>query len=558
MEYVLWLDFGLFLVMLVLLLYVFLNNTVTLLHKVYLLFHSLLMLWPLCQFAISTVSEPVYQLLFLKASYVGLAMLGLGWMVFTIFLAGKSYYLNRRTLILLSAPTLLMVLGILLNPGNSFVAPLNGGYVRRDYGPLFWVMVVVLLAYVALSFVLILNTLGGRVAPRHKRQMKMAMTGMSILMAFALGDVLVNIVLASILPIIPGLTSAGIVLSTFYFVVAIQRHRVFEIVRIAQSNVVDSMSTGVLVLDEHDVVLEANKVLRNLLDIRAGDRFTIEEFLAPLQTEGSMEPFVHAYRSDPTMPAQIEITLGEDNVFRHVVVHCEPIAERSRLVGRVLTFQDVSELRLLVEASRFQNAALQERNRALIAMQDELYQVNQKLEYMAITDGLTGCFNRRYLMQQLEHEVMTNVRYNIPFAIFLFDIDLFKSINDTYGHLVGDEVIKSTAEAVKQSLRRTDILARYGGEEFTVYLPHTNREQAFMLAERVKEIVSSNRVATGYDDETVAVTISMGVLTVESGEGARVDNPKIYLRDLFAKADIALYEAKNGGRNRIVAAEPIA
>ncbi|HUC92818.1 MAG TPA: diguanylate cyclase [Paenibacillus sp.] len=544
--------------MLVLLLYVFLNNTVTLLHKVYLLFHSLLMLWPLCQFAISTVSEPVYQLLFLKASYVGLAMLGLGWMVFTIFLAGKSYYLNRRTLILLSAPTLLMVLGILLNPGNSFVAPLNGGYVRRDYGPLFWVMVVVLLAYVALSFVLILNTLGGRVAPRHKRQMKMAMTGMSILMAFALGDVLVNIVLASILPIIPGLTSAGIVLSTFYFVVAIQRHRVFEIVRIAQSNVVDSMSTGVLVLDEHDVVLEANKVLRNLLDIRAGDRFTIEEFLAPLQTEGSMEPFVHAYRSDPPMPAQIEITLGEDNVFRHVVVHCEPIAERSRLVGRVLTFQDVSELRLLVEASRFQNAALQERNRALIAMQDELYQVNQKLEYMAITDGLTGCFNRRYLMQQLEHEVMTNVRYNIPFAIFLFDIDLFKSINDTYGHLVGDEVIKSTAEAVKQSLRRTDILARYGGEEFTVYLPHTNREQAFMLAERVKEIVSSNRVATGYDDETVAVTISMGVLTVESGEGARVDNPKIYLRDLFAKADIALYEAKNGGRNRIVAAEPIA
>lgn len=558
MEYVLWLDFGLFLVMLVLLLYVFLNNTVTLLHKVYLLFHSLLMLWPLCQFAISTVSEPVYQLLFLKASYVGLAMLGLGWMVFTIFLAGKSYYLNRRTLILLSAPTLLMVIGILLNPGNSFVAPLNGGYVRRDYGPLFWVMVVVLLAYVALSFVLILNTLGGRVAPRHKRQMKMAMTGMSILMAFALGDVLVNIVLASILPIIPGLTSAGIVLSTFYFVVAIQRHRVFEIVRIAQSNVVDSMSTGVLVLDEHDVVLEANKVLRNLLDIRAGDRFTIEEFLAPLQTEGSMEPFVHAYRSDPPMPAQIEITLGEDNVFRHVVVHCEPIAERSRLVGRVLTFQDVSELRLLVEASRFQNAALQERNRALIAMQDELYQVNQKLEYMAITDGLTGCFNRRYLMQQLEHEVMTNVRYNIPFAIFLFDIDLFKSINDTYGHLVGDEVIKSTAEAVKQSLRRTDILARYGGEEFTVYLPHTNREQAFMLAERVKEIVSSNRVATGYDDETVAVTISMGVLTVESGEGARVDNPKIYLRDLFAKADIALYEAKNGGRNRIVAAEPIA
>ncbi|EXX85276.1 hypothetical protein BG53_05165 [Paenibacillus darwinianus] len=555
MEHVLWLDFGLFIVMLVLLLYVFLNNTVTLFLKVYLIFHSLLMLWPLCQFAISTTTEPVYQLLYLKASYIGLSMLGLGWTIFTIFLAGQSYYLNRRTLAYLSAPTVLIVLGVLLNPGSSFVAPMNGGYIERQYGPLFWVMAVVLLAYVVLSFAIMRNALGGRVAPRHKRQMKIAMKGMAILTAFTLADMLVNIALAPILPIIPGLTSAGIVVSIFYFVVAIQRHRVFEIVRIAQSNIVDSMATGVLVLDEHEVVLEANRVLRGLLDIRAGDRFEVEEFLAPLETEGSTEPFIEAYRSDPPASAQIEITLSEDNFFRHVIMHCEPVVDRSRLVGRVLTFQDVSELRMLVEASRYHNEALHERNRSLIAMQDELYQVNQKLEYMAITDGLTGCFNRRYLMQQLEHEVITNIRYNIPFAIFLFDIDLFKSINDTYGHLVGDEVIRSTADVVKQSLRRTDILARYGGEEFTVYLPHTNREQAYMLAERVKDIVAANRVGTGHNGESVAVTISMGVLTVESGQSALIDNPKIYLRDLFAKADLALYEAKNGGRNRIVAAD---
>jgi len=188
-------------------------------------------------------------------------------------------------------------------------------------------------------------------------------------------------------------------------------------------------------------------------------------------------------------------------------------------------------------------------------MQAELYAMNQQLERMAITDSLTGCYNRRYLMQQLEHEIMTNIRYNIPFAIFLFDIDLFKSINDVYGHLVGDEVIKNTADTVRRVLRRTDIVARYGGEEFTVYLPHTNRAQALMLAERIREAVSASEISTGKDGQTIRVTISMGVLAVEDSDPSRLDDVKEYLRELFAKADAALYQAKNGGRNRIVAAD---
>jgi len=559
LEHVLWLDFGLFMVMLLLLVYVFMNNTVTILHKVYLIFHACLMLWPLCHFAITTTQEPNYQLFYLKLAYVGLSILGLGWTVFSVFLTGQSYYLNKKTLLLLSLPTLMVVLFVLLNPGQSFVAPIDGYYGDRDYGILYWIMIAVLLGYVAFSIQIMIRTLRGNVAPRHRRQIRMAVTGMFILTGFALADLTINVFLADRFPVVPGLTSVGIVLSTFYFVVSIQRHRVFDIVRIAQLNVIDSMSTGIIVLDEHEVVLETNKVLRGLLDVRAGDRFDIESFLEPLELEGSQQLFLRQYRAVPPEPASIEIKLVQDDEPRHLVVHGEPIVDKQQLVGRVLTFQDVSELRMLVDASHRQNEALQERNRALISMQDELYKVNQKLEQMAVTDSLTGCYNRRYLMQQLEHEVMTNIRYNIPFAIFLFDIDLFKSINDTYGHMVGDEVIRSTADAVKSSLRRTDILARYGGEEFTVYLPHTNRAQAAMLADRVKDIVESNRIASDHDNqgETVNVTISMGVLTVESSGGSRIDNPKSYLRELFTKVDSALYEAKNGGRNRIVMADPV-
>jgi diguanylate cyclase (GGDEF)-like protein len=469
-------------------------------------------------------------------------------------LTGQSFYLNKKTIFYLSLPSFLAVLGILLNPGGAFVKAVDGAYLQRDYGPLFWFMVAVAFGYIFLSLYQLLRTLKSNTAPRHKQQVRMALTGIIVLTGFALLDLAVNVVFHDWFSPVRGVISVGIVLSDFYFVIAIMRLKVFEIVRIARSNVIDSMSTGIIVLDEHDVVLEVNIIMRDLFDIREGDRMIMETFLAPYQTEGDTASFLHAYRSHPPEPAQLEITI-EDERFRNAVIHTAPILNgRMNLIGRVLTFQDVSELRLLVEASHLQNDILQERNRALIRMQDELFQANQKLEQMAITDSLTGCFNRRYLMQQLEHEVTTNVRYNIPFAIFLFDIDLFKSINDTYGHLVGDEVIRSTAQAVKNSLRRTDILARYGGEEFTVYLPHTNRLEAQLLAERIKETVELNMVEAGHN-EMVAITISMGVLTVDENEAEPLANPKEYLKELFSKVDIALYEAKHGGRNRIVHAE---
>jgi diguanylate cyclase (GGDEF)-like protein len=207
---------------------------------------------------------------------------------------------------------------------------------------------------------------------------------------------------------------------------------------------------------------------------------------------------------------------------------------------------------MLVEEMNSQNELLQERNRELLIMQDELYQANKKLEHMAITDGLTGCYNRRYLLQQLEGEVVNNFKYGIPFSIFLFDLDYFKSINDRYGHIIGDEVLCSTVEAVRSALRLTDVLARFGGEEFTVYLPHTNREQADMIADRVKEAVEQNLVSTGVNGVPVNVTISMGVISIEQIEQAALEQPKAFLRELMAQADAALYEAKYNGRNRIV------
>lgn len=529
---------------------IFLFNTITALHKVYLVFHFLMMLWPISQFAVSTTENPVLQLVYLKASFVGLSLLGLGWLIFVVFLSGQSYLLTRKMLFWLSVPSVLSLAGVLSNPKGWFVQAVDGGFKQRQYGPLFWFAIFSLLMYVMLSlYHLFISSRTAKTA-RHRLQLGMAAVGMVILFVFAGTDLAVNVLMEEQFSQVNGLTSWGIVLCGLYFLIAIQGYKVFHVVQLDQKDVFDSMSTGIIVLDEHGIVVDINSVLRPLFSLRPGDILDISRFLAPLHVMGDIGKFLDSYEQRNPDGAQIEITLGND---AHMSIYTAPIFDsNASLIGRIITFQNITELRRQVDATHRQNEVLKERNRALMLMQDELYKTNQMLEQMAVTDSLTGCYNRRYLMQQLEHEVMTNMRYQIPFAIFLFDIDLFKNVNDRFGHIIGDEVLSSTAAAVKKTLRRTDILARYGGEEFSVYLPHTNQEQAKLLAQRVKEAVEFNIIQPGPGNQPIGVTISMGVLAVDKGGRISVDNPKAYLRELFSEADAALYEAKHGGRNRIV------
>ncbi|MFS0727096.1 diguanylate cyclase [Paenibacillus sp. 1P07SE] len=550
-----WFDFSILLILVILFFCIFLIQTITNLHKVYFMFHFFMLFWPAGQFAASTTSDPQFQVFYISLAYVGLAMLGSGWYLFSVFLSGSSYQVSRKWLILLHVPALSAAAGVMLNPMHLFIRPMpEGGYEERLYGPLLYYLIAVLIGYSVFSLIRLIRSLRSPLPARQKQRIRISLQGVILFAVFASTDLLFSIVFRESLPTLKGFTSLGILLAGIYFVVAITRYRMFDIKEIAQQDIVNSVNTGILVIDEQGTVLEVNKVLRPFVNLRVGDCIDIGKFLSKYQHEQELADFLVAYHSRPPRHAYLEIVLGHPS-FRNAAIYASPIIDhRGVVLGRVITFQNVTELRELVESSRRQNDVLQDRNRALILMQDELFQANQKLEHMAITDSLTGCFNRRYLMQQLEHEVLTNVRYRIPFAILLFDIDLFKNINDTYGHLVGDEVLRSTAEVVKGTLRRTDILARYGGEEFTVYLPHTNSEQAQMLAERLKSAIAGNVVVTRTGETPVSVTVSMGMLAVEEVE-YRIDDPKAYLRELFTKVDVALYKAKDNGRNRIVIAE---
>lgn len=166
---------------------------------------------------------------------------------------------------------------------------------------------------------------------------------------------------------------------------------------------------------------------------------------------------------------------------------------------------------------------------------------HEEIYRMTIIDTLTGANNRRFLMDFVEREIARSVRHGRPLALLLFDIDHFKMINDTHGHLVGDEVLKGVSRRLRSRVRTEELLARYGGEEFAVVVPETDHEAALVLAEEYRALVSDE----SFDCEgtSVEVTTSIGVASLQ---GEEIDS-----EGFLKRADDKLYEAKRAGRNRI-------
>jgi diguanylate cyclase (GGDEF)-like protein len=159
-----------------------------------------------------------------------------------------------------------------------------------------------------------------------------------------------------------------------------------------------------------------------------------------------------------------------------------------------------------------------------------------------MTDRLTGLLNRGTWENLIDAEFERYRRYGHPTCLVMFDIDHFKPVNDTYGHLAGDEVIKYTAKVMKDSLRQADSPGRYGGEEFGIILPETDPEGAKIICERIRETIQNSTVQT--TAAPIQYTVSIGIAPL-------TDGPENHMQWL-QQADEALYAAKEGGRNRVV------
>ncbi|WP_434748731.1 diguanylate cyclase [Paenibacillus amylolyticus] len=551
-----WYDLSLFVLLFGVGVYVFATVRITNLHKVYFLFHGLMMMWPFCQFASTLTDDPGLQLFYVLLSFVAVSLLGSGWLLLTLFITGYAERLSQRRLLLLFVPAVIGAIGVVANPWHDFVTPLEGGYIERAYGPWFWVVMFILVSYFVSSLVIMFRAVFSPKTPAMiQKQVKITLWGIFVLAMFATLDAILNVLLSRWLPIIPGLTSLGIFLSDLFFVYVIKRYNVFNLVSIAHEDVINTIPYGIMVLDENEVIVEVNKASRFFIEQHVGDVWDMDAFLAGVSVEGDARTFLNKYRLKKMELCQIEVIVEKDHQLCHYILQSSPIVDSALApLGHLLTFQDVSQERFYAKTMNQQYKTLQERNEALDLIRQELSDANRKLEELVLTDSLTQCYNRRYLTQHLNHEVLTNLQYKTPFSLMLLDIDHFKAINDHYGHVVGDEVLVRTAEALRQSVRSTDILTRYGGEEFMIYLPHTEHDLAMDMAERVRQAVESNRISLNYGMGEIAITISVGILSIDDFAYEDEDVPEDgerYLIQLFDAVDKALYQAKQKGRNRV-------
>ncbi len=169
-------------------------------------------------------------------------------------------------------------------------------------------------------------------------------------------------------------------------------------------------------------------------------------------------------------------------------------------------------------------------------------QYHETIYRMTIMDGLTGIHNKRYLMEQLERELSRAARHERPLTLVMLDIDHFKAVNDTFGHLAGDQVLKDLAQLVRSRLRPDDLISRYGGEEFAVVLPETTLAGGVEIAEQLRALVESE--SFWFEDEEIRTSVSCGVCELK---------PEWLCRDFLREADRMLYEAKRVGRNCVCA-----
>jgi len=278
---------------------------------------------------------------------------------------------------------------------------------------------------------------------------------------------------------------------------------------VVRENILESMRDGVLVLDAAGRIADYNKAASRLFPFLSPDSIGKQASEAFPRRSGAQEADIGFLEAEDR---QVEWVFGKEVLYYRF--RSSPVFNKrgGALVGRTVVVLDVTESVLL----------------------------HRKLERMATHDGMTQIYNRTHFVECSENRLIEALRTGEPLTIALFDIDRFKSINDTHGHDVGDQVIRHVVHSCKIYLGDDDVFGRYGGEEFALCMPGRTLEDAYLLLERVRRELASGPVSTGAGP--VSVTASFGLVEARPGRP---------LNRLTKLADEALYRAKQSGRNNV-------
>ncbi|MBK9603594.1 MAG: PAS domain S-box protein [Anaerolineales bacterium] len=300
------------------------------------------------------------------------------------------------------------------------------------------------------------------------------------------------------------------------------------------------LPVGVSIIDENRVIVDMNSRLEKILSI-SKEGLLAASYRNRQYLHGDNTPF--ALEEFPTIRAiqeqrsifDIEMrVITEDGNTIWTTVSAAPLPFQHEKA--VVVTADITERKRAEEKLTQMYQIIEEKNR-------ELEQALDREHHLARTDGLTGAKNYRHFFEIATYEIAMANRYLHPLSIILFDIDKFKKFNDTFGHQLGDEMLKHVVQIAKKRLRETDVLSRYGGEEFVVVLPNTTSKDAFAVAEDIRKHIASSFL--GHKEERKNVTISIGIAET-------LPNEKNGLEKLVRLADKALYVAKKAGRNQSV------
>jgi diguanylate cyclase (GGDEF)-like protein len=328
---------------------------------------------------------------------------------------------------------------------------------------------------------------------------------------------------------LPGMDWApiGSLFSVILITLSITTSRFLNLIPVARDLVFNLIHDGIMVVDSQFRVVDWNPALLEMipdLPIQTGTSANqVFNFLGI-----SNNPFTSL---DDVINLETEVNEPEKRIIDVII---SPLIRNDISDGWLVIFDDETERRMV-------SRALEKANLSLMHQLDEINKLKELLEEQAIRDPLTGLFNRRFFDEYFKNELIKSVREEKPISLLMVDIDHFKSVNDRFGHEVGDKVLQLLAEILKSLFRKSDVACRFGGEEFLVLLPGLYQDQANNRAEVLRETFEKATLEADflYSQVTVSIGVSNYPLFGES------------TRDIFRTADRALYRAKEEGRNRV-------
>jgi len=277
---------------------------------------------------------------------------------------------------------------------------------------------------------------------------------------------------------------------------------------------------------DNDIVIPVDSGIK-AMEYISQNEFELLIVSLNMKKEDGLRLCSHLRSNERTRSVPIIMVATDDDLLR--VAHGLEIGAHDYIMRPIDRNELLARARTQIRRKRFQ-----ERLRAN-------YEVSLS---MALTDSLTGLYNRRYLTVHLQKQLEKNIESKKNLCVLLLDIDHFKAVNDTHGHGVGDQVLKAIAFRLQDSLRSFDLVARLGGEEFVAILPETTDEMAFFVAERLRRSIEEKPIKCNTESGELKITTSIGGAIIRPGDNS--------VTSVLDRADVMLYEAKNSGRNCVV------